>query len=119
VIRIPSFYRDFAGADNNDANFASTARDVQRELAKFRAAGGVDAILVDLRFNGGGALTEAIDVSGLFVNAGPVVQVKTQAGKPKVLSYGENDGDVKTPLVVVVNRLSASASEIFAGVVKD
>jgi len=119
IIRIPSFYRDFAGADNNDANFASTARDVQRELAKFRAAGGVDAILVDLRFNGGGALTEAIDVSGLFVNAGPVVQVKTQAGKPKVLSYGENDGDVKTPLVVVVNRLSASASEIFAGVVKD
>jgi carboxyl-terminal processing protease len=119
VIRIPSFYRDFAGADNNDANFASTARDVQRELAKFRSAGGVDAILVDLRFNGGGALTEAIDVSGLFVNAGPVVQVKTQAGKPKVLSYGENDGDVKTPLVVVVNRLSASASEIFAGVVKD
>ncbi|MFM7159709.1 MAG: S41 family peptidase, partial [Planctomycetaceae bacterium] len=118
VIRIPSFYRDFAGADNNDANFASTARDVQRELAKFRSAGGVDAILVDLRFNGGGALTEAIDVSGLFVNAGPVVQVKTQAGKPKVLSYGENDGDVKTPLVVVVNRLSASASEIFAGVVK-
>ena len=119
VIRIPSFYRDFQGADNNDANFASTARDVSRELARFKAAGGVDAILIDLRFNGGGALTEAIDVSGLFVNAGPVVQVKTQSGKPKVLSYDENNGDVKTPLVVVTNRLSASASEIFAGVIKD
>jgi len=119
VIRIPSFYRDFQGADNNDANFASTARDVSRELARFKAAGGVDAILIDLRFNGGGALTEAIDVSGLFVNAGPVVQVKTQSGKPKILSYDENNGDVKTPLVVVTNRLSASASEIFAGVIKD
>ncbi|MCY2964208.1 MAG: S41 family peptidase [Planctomycetota bacterium] len=119
VIHIPSFYRDFQGADNNDANFASTARDVQRELARFKSAGGVDAIIVDLRFNGGGALTEAIDVSGLFVNAGPVVQVKTQVGKPKVLSYDENNGEVRTPLVVVTNRLSASASEIFAGAIKD
>ena len=119
VIRIPSFYRDFQGADNNEENFASTARDVSRELARFKAAGGVDAIIIDLRFNGGGALTEAIDVSGLFVNAGPVVQVKTQSGKPKVLSYDENNGDVKTPLIVVTNRLSASASEIFAGVIKD
>lgn len=119
VIHIPSFYRDFAGADNNEANFASTARDVQRELNRFRSSGGVDAIIVDLRFNGGGALTEAIDVSGLFVNQGPVVQVKTQAGKAKVLAYDENNGDVKTPLVVVTNRLSASASEIFAGAIKD
>jgi carboxyl-terminal processing protease len=119
VLRIPSFYRDFQGAEAHDADFTSTARDVRKVLRSFRDKGGVDAIVIDLRYNGGGALTEAIDVSGLFIDEGPVVQVKVPKGEPKPLVDDEQGGDLTTPLVVVTNRLSASASEIFAGVIKD
>ena len=76
-------------------------------------------MIVDLRFNGGGALKEAIEVSGLFVGEGPVVQVKDQKGRAKVHSDDEPKPAYSGPLVVVTNRLSASASEIFAGVIKD
>lgn len=119
MINIPSFYRDFRGAQNGVEDFKSTARDVLKVLYDFRDAGGVDGIIIDLRTNGGGALSEAIEVSGLFIDEGPVVQVKEQNGKIK--SHDDNDaGAAYTgPLVVICNRLSASASEIFAGVIKD
>lgn len=119
VISIPSFYRDFNGAQKGLDNFKSTARDVQAVLQDFRDKGGVDLIVVDLRMNGGGALSEAIEVSGLFIDEGPVVQVK-EPGDEK-----ETHDDVipgvayAGPLVVLCNKLSASASEIFAGVIKD
>jgi len=116
VISIPSFYRDFRGAQRGDENFKSTARDVRKVL---RDQGGVDGVVVDLRFNGGGALSEAIEVSGLFVDEGPVVQVKQMDGERKVHSDVEPGAVYTGPLVVVCNRLSASASEIFAGVIKD
>lgn len=119
VIHIPSFYRDFRGAESGENEFKSTARDTKKVLADFKAAGGVDAIIIDLRTNGGGALTEAIEVSGLFIDEGPVVQVKNQKGKVKALLDEEPGVDYAGPLVVVTNRLSASASEIFAGVIKD
>jgi carboxyl-terminal processing protease len=119
VIHIPSFYRDFQGADNGEDEFKSTARDVKKVLQDFKNQGGVDAVVVDLRYNGGGALAEAIEVSGLFINEGPVVQVKNQKGRSKPLFDDEKGVDCDKPLVVITNRLSASASEIFAGVIKD
>lgn len=119
IISIPSFYRDFRGAQRGDENFKSTARDVRKVLNQFHDQGGVDGIVIDLRFNGGGALSEAIEVSGLFVDEGPVVQVKQMDGERKIHSDVEPGAVYTGPLVVVCNRLSASASEIFAGVIKD
>ena len=119
VINIPSFYRDFRGAQQGRDDFKSTARDVRKVLGEFRDAGGVDAVIIDLRTNGGGALSEAIEVSGLFIDKGPVVQVKDQNGR--IRSHDDEDpGQYYTgPLAVICNRLSASASEIFAGAIKD
>ncbi|MBM4074432.1 MAG: tail-specific protease, partial [Planctomycetes bacterium] len=119
VINIPSFYRDFGGAQQGKENFKSTARDVQKVLHAFESQGGVDAIVVDLRLNGGGALSEAIEVTGLFIDQGPVVQVKEQNGKIKSHDDEEPGVDSDKPLVVLCNRLSASASEIFAAAIKD
>ncbi|MCX7423683.1 MAG: carboxy terminal-processing peptidase [Planctomycetia bacterium] len=119
VVNIPSFYRDFQGFQEGLENAKSTARDVQTVLQKFQKEGGVDVVVVDLRSNGGGALSEAIDVSGLFIDKGPIVQVKEQNGK--IRSHDDDiDGVVYNgPLVVLCNKLSASASEIFAGAIKD
>lgn len=119
IIHIPSFYRDFEGEEQGDPDFKSTARDVRKVLQDFQSQGGVDAIVVDLRYNGGGALKEAIEVSGLFLGEGPVVQVKDQKGRIKVHRDDEPKPVFAGPLVVITNRLSASASEIFAGVIKD
>ncbi len=119
VVHIPSFYRDFRGAQRGDKNFKSTSRDVRRVLDEFHLKGAVDLVIVDLRMNGGGALSESIEVSGLFIDRGPIVQVKEQNGHIK--SHDDVDAGVAYdgPLVVVCNRLSASASEIFAGAIKD
>ncbi|MFO1023491.1 MAG: S41 family peptidase, partial [Planctomycetales bacterium] len=119
VINIPSFYRDFNGASSGQDDFKSTARDVKAVLRDFDKKGGVNGIIIDLRTNGGGALSEAIDVSGLFIPNGPVVQVKDQRQDPRSLADEDEEIDYTGPLVVVCNRLSASASEIFAGVIKD
>ncbi len=118
VVDIPSFYRDFSGAQAGTADFKSTAVDVSKVLEDFRKQN-VELVVVDLRNNGGGALTEAIDVSGLFIDRGPVVQVKEQSGRVK--SHDDEAPGVawNGPMVVICNRLSASASEIFAGVIKD
>ncbi len=119
VINIPSFYRDFQAFQDGVENAKSTARDVEAVLKDFQNKGGVDVVVVDLRTNGGGALSEAIDVSGLFIDKGPIVQVKTQNGEIKSHD-DEIDGVVYNgPLIVLCNKLSASASEIFAGVIKD
>jgi len=119
VINIPSFYRDFGGAQEGKDDFKSTARDVARVLKEFREQGGVDGLIVDLRMNGGGALSEAIEVSGLFIDRGPVVQVKEQNGRIKSHDDEEPGVQYSGPLVVLCNRLSASASEIFAAAIKD
>jgi len=119
VINIPSFYRDFRGAQKGEENFKSTARDVQKVLEDFAAKGNVDLVVVDLRTNGGGALSEAIEVSGLFIDQGPVVQVKEPGGEQETHDDVIPGVAYSGPLVVVCNRMSASASEIFAGVIKD
>lgn len=119
VINIPSFYRDFGGAQDGVENFKSTARDVQKVLAEFKKQGGVDGIIIDLRMNGGGALSEAIEVTGLFIDKGPVVQVKEQNGRVRTHDDVEAGVAYAGPLLVICNRLSASASEIFAAAIKD
>lgn len=119
ILNIPSFYRDFNGASNGDEDFKSTAKDVQKVLDKFRQKGGIDLLVVDLRNNGGGALSEAIDVSGLFIESGPVVQVKEPGGEKDIHKDSNPGISYDGPMVVLTNRLSASASEIFAGVIKD
>lgn len=119
VINIPSFYRDFGGAQEGLDDFKSTARDVLKVLDDFKKQGGVDVLVIDLRGNGGGALSEAIEVSGLFIDDGPVVQVKEQNGRVKSHDDTEKGVAYSGPLVVLCNRLSASASEIFAAAIKD
>ena len=119
ILNIPSFYRDFNGASSGEDDFKSTARDVQKVLDKFKRQGGIDLLVVDLRNNGGGALSEAIEVSGLFIESGPIVQVKTPGGEKDIHPDTNPTVAYAGPMVVLTNRLSASASEIFAGVIKD
>lgn len=119
VVNIPSFYRDFGGAQQGLDDFKSTARDVAAVLNDFRTKGGVDVVIVDLRMNGGGALSEAIEVTGLFIDEGPVVQVKEQNGRVKSHDDTEAGLMYDGPVVVLCNRLAASASEIFAAAIKD
>lgn len=117
ILNIPSFYRDFQKAALG-GDFPSTSRDVKKVLATFREQN-VDVLIVDLRWNGGGALLEAIEVTGLFIPKGPVVQVKEPDNA--VTPYEDEDPEMywRKPMVVVCNRYSASASEIFAGAIKD
>jgi carboxyl-terminal processing protease len=119
ILNIPSFYRDFNGASSGEDDFKSTSRDVQKVLESFKRQGGIDLLVIDLRGNGGGALSEAIEVSGLFIESGPIVQVKTPGGEKDVHPDPNPSVAYAGPLVVLTNRLSASASEIFAGVIKD
>ena len=114
VLSLPSFYRDFEHAGEGGK---SAAVDCKVVLQRFNAAN-VDAVIVDLRNNGGGALTEAVEISGLFIDQGPVVQVK-QGTKVQQLNDEDPGAICNKPVIVVCNRLSASASEIFAGVMKD
>jgi carboxyl-terminal processing protease len=118
IIIIPSFYVDFDGYESGKKDFKSTARDVNNALQKMSGQG-VDGILVDLRDNGGGALQEAISLTGLFVKEGPVVQIRDNRGNIKVYSDPDPEIRYNGPLVVLVNRMSASASEIFAGAIQD
>ncbi len=118
VIDIPTFYRDFRAESRGDKDFRSTTRDV-RKLLKDLKAKHVDGIIIDLRENGGGSLSEATELTGLFIDTGPVVQVKDAFGEVEV----ERDIDPGVvydgPLAVLVDRNSASASEIFAGAIQD
>ena len=117
-IDLPSFYMDMEGARTNRPDFRSSTRDVARILADFRAQK-VDAVVLDLSSNGGGSLTEAIDLTGLFVDKGPVVQIKDSNGNVAVYEDEESGVAWDGPLVVMTSKLSASASEILAGAIKD
>lgn len=118
VISLPSFYMDMQAASRGDPDFKSTTRDVARLLEDFRSKQ-VDCVVLDLRENGGGSLTEAISLTGLFLDVGPVVQVRDKDGKVDVYYDLEEGTAWDGPLVVLTSRLSASASEIFAGAMQD
>lgn len=118
VIDLPSFYMDMSGARLGLPNFKSTTRDVRRILEDFTAKG-VDAVVLDLRRNGGGSLQEAINMTGLFIDRGPVVQVKDSDGRVQPYNDLEAGTAWEGPLVVLISKFSASASEILAGAIQD
>ena len=119
VIKIPAFYADFKAANAGDPNYKSTTRDVRLLIDTLKNMDKVDAIVVDLRANGGGSLNEAIELSGLFIGKGPVVQVKDYRNSVKVYKDEDNNIVWDGPMGVMIDRLSASASEIFAGAIQD
>lgn len=117
-VEIPAFYSDFAARARGKKDYRSTTVDVRKILAEMRGQD-LDGLIVDLRGNGGGSLTEALELTGLFIRSGPIVQTRDSSGRVEVnrdpdpgLAYGG-------PLAVLVDRYSASASEIFAGAVQD
>ena len=120
VIEIPSFYRDYRALSNGDKDYTSTTKDVRRLISELEEQG-IEGLVIDLRNNGGGHLTEATALSGLFIDNGPVVQLRNSNGRisrlddpdplPRVAYSG--------PVAVLVNRYSASASEIFAAAIQD
>ncbi|MBS0193269.1 MAG: carboxy terminal-processing peptidase [Proteobacteria bacterium] len=118
VIDLPTFYEDFEGRRKNDPNYASATHDVAKILADFKAKK-VDGVVMDLRDNGGGSLDEAINLTGLFVGTGPVVQVRDSSGDVDVKSDDDSQPTWDGPLAVLVNRGSASATEIFAAAIQD
>lgn len=118
VIDVPTFYVDFRASQQGDPNYRSTTRDVAALIDQLKTDG-IDALIVDLRNNGGGSLQEADTLTGLFIETGPTVQVKSARRRPNV--YSDSDARIAWdgPMAVMVNRLSASASEIFAGAIQD
>jgi carboxyl-terminal processing protease len=118
VISVPSFYQDFQSRVAGDADYRSTTRDVRRLIDELRGEG-IESLVMDLRDNGGGHLSEATSLVGLFVERGPVVQLRETNGRIEVLDDPEPGVAWEGPLVVLVNRASASASEIFAGAIQD
>lgn len=118
VIKLPSFYTDFEGQQKGKPDYRSTTRDVKNILTKLREQK-VDGVILDLRNNGGGSLQEAIQLTGLFINEGPVVQVKNSANNIEVDKDNDPSITYDGPLAVMTNRFSASASEIFAAAIQD
>jgi len=118
VIEIPAFYLDFKAFRAGDPDYKSTTRDVKRLLTELEKEK-VDGVVIDLRNNGGGSLQEATELTGLFIDQGPTVLVRNSDGRVDVLADENSGVYYKGPLAVLVNRLSASASEIFAGAMQD
>lgn len=118
IISLPKFYIDFAAARRGDPNYKSTSRDVSLILDTLKQEN-VDAVLLDLRNNGGGSLQEAIELTGLFIDQGPVVQVRQANNAVDIERDTEAGAKWEGPFGVIINRFSASASEIFAGAIQD
>ncbi|NLZ78072.1 MAG: carboxy terminal-processing peptidase [Gammaproteobacteria bacterium] len=118
VIEIPAFYLDFKAYRAGDPEYKSTTRDVKRLITELQDEN-VEGIVIDLRNNGGGSLQEATELTGLFIEQGPTVLVRNSDGRIDVLADEQKGVFYKGPLTVLVNRLSASASEIFAGAMQD
>jgi carboxyl-terminal processing protease len=118
VITLPTFYQDFEAKSKGERNFKSATRDVARLLSEFKKEK-VDGVLVDLRNNGGGSLTEAVELTGLFIGNGPVVQQRDAKGNVTVAKDANAKVTWDGPLGVLINRGSASASEIFAAAMQD
>lgn len=118
VIKVPAFYLDFKAYRAQDPNYKSTTRDVKRLLGELKNEK-VDGVVIDLRDNGGGSLQEATELTGLFIDRGPTVLVRNSDGRVDILADEEPGVFYDGPMAVLVDRLSASASEIFAGAMQD
>ena len=118
VIDLPTFYLDFDARSRGEADYKSTTRDVRRIIYELKSEN-VDGIVIDLRGNGGGSLSEATDLTGLFIKSGPIVQVKGTRGDIDINEDEDESVIYEGPLAVLVDRFSASASEIFAGAIQD
>ena len=117
-IRIPSFYRNFADSGEN-SNSRNVTQDMRKEIAKLKQQDKVKGLIIDLRNNGGGSLSDAVSISGLFLPEGPIVQVKNSKGEIKILDDKDSHISYQGPVIVLVNKFSASASEIVAGALQD
>ena len=118
IITVPGFYQDIAAQNAGDQNYRSTTRDVLKLLTELKAEK-IDGLVIDLRNDGGGYLPEATALTGLFIDHGPVVQLRDTSGRLEVLDDPQTGAAYDGPLAVLVDRLSASASEIFAGAIQD
>ncbi len=118
VITLPSFYMDFDEYQKGNPDYRSTTRDVKKLIGELKTES-IDGLVMDLRNNGGGSLMEAIDLTGLFIKDGPVVQVRSSNNQVQVGEDDDKSIAYNGPLVVLTNRFSASASEIFAGAIQD
>ena len=118
IIKIPSFYINFEEAQRGKKDYKSVTRDVKRCIDSLNALS-VDGIIIDLRNNGGGSLQEAIDLTGLFIETGPVVQIKSSSGRIEVEKDFDRSIHYNGPLLVLNNSFTASSSEIFSGALKD
>lgn len=118
IIQLPAFYADFRAMQAGDKNYKSTTRDVRMLLDSLKKED-VEAVIIDLRSNGGGSLPEAISLTGLFIEKGPVVQVRDRRNKVEIDEDEDSSIAWSGPLAVMVDRFSASASEIFAGAIQD
>ena len=118
LIKIPSFYINFEDAQKGIQNYKSVTRDVKKCIDSLKTLS-VDGIIIDLRNNGGGSLQEAIDLTGLFIETGPVVQIKSASGRIEVEKDFDRNIHYEGPLLVLNNSFTASSSEIFSGALKD
>ncbi|MGH7492098.1 MAG: carboxy terminal-processing peptidase [bacterium] len=118
VVVIPTFYSDLAAQNRGEQDYKSTTRDVRRLIRELKGAN-VDGLIIDLRGDSGGSLQEAVELTGLFIDRGPVVQVRNSDGSIKIMPDPDPAIEYEGPLAVLVNRRSASASEIFAAAIQD
>ncbi len=118
VIHVPTFYIDFAAQARGDKDYKSTSQDVRRLIAELMKTG-IDGLVIDLRGNGGGSLSEALELTGLFIESGPIVQTRDSSGHVEINTDPDPGIVYGGPLAVLVDRNSASASEIFAGAIQD
>ena len=118
VVTIPTFYLDFNALQRGDKNYRSTTKDVQALLTEL-VEEGIDGLVLDLRSNGGGSLIEATQLAGLFIDKGPIVQVRDSSGHIEIHKDKDANISYSGPMVVLVDRFSASASEIVASALQD
>jgi carboxyl-terminal processing protease len=118
VITLPTFYIDFAAQARGDKDYTSTTRDVKKLIADLQKQN-IEGLVIDLRGNGGGSLSEALELTGLFIKEGPVVQTRDASGKVEINNDPDPSISYTGPMAVLVDRNSASASEIFAGAIQD